>query len=165
MARQKLGRTMRQGMTMVRVIAERCTGCGLCTRVCPTDALRMKGGVAEVDEKVCSACAKCVSACPQQAIIFEDLGADAKPVPAVVVQEVSSPTTPWPQSGAKSLARRVGLGAALVSVSREVAPYLVTLALGALERVLTATTPSQATFRGSVAGGKRVRRRWRRRSG
>lgn len=47
----------------------RCTGCGLCVRVCPNNALVMKDGVAGVGSpNACDYTGYCESICPVQAI-------------------------------------------------------------------------------------------------
>jgi ferredoxin len=45
----------------------RCTGCGLCERLCPAGAIRMTY-VARVDAGRCTGCGVCVENCPQAAI-------------------------------------------------------------------------------------------------
>ena len=60
----------------------RCSGCGICTKVCPTSAIEL-GPVIEIatgmdappvmiDEKKCSFCGMCASFCPHKAIKIED---------------------------------------------------------------------------------------------
>ena len=51
-----------------RVSAEKCTGCGLCERVCPRGAVSVVNGKAAVDESQCTACGLCVSTCPVRAL-------------------------------------------------------------------------------------------------
>lgn len=45
-----------------------CIGLGDCLHDCPFDAIRMKDGLAVVDEALCRACGKCVDACPRGVI-------------------------------------------------------------------------------------------------
>jgi len=53
---------------MIRLIEERCIGCGTCTTVCPTGAISVRHGKARVDEGLCTHCEACVAACPHQAL-------------------------------------------------------------------------------------------------
>lgn len=52
----------------IKLIPERCTGCTKCVRVCPTEALRVRNKVVELDASRCIDCGKCVAACPFDAI-------------------------------------------------------------------------------------------------
>ena len=46
----------------------KCTGCGLCIRECPVNAIFMKEGKAEIDMDKCIRCGKCHDVCPQEAV-------------------------------------------------------------------------------------------------
>lgn len=48
-----------------------CTGCSLCMRVCPTEALRIRDGKAKLIEDRCVDCGECFRNCPVHAIIIE----------------------------------------------------------------------------------------------
>ena len=48
-----------------------CTGCSLCMRVCPTEALRIRDGKARLIEDRCVVCGECFRNCPVHAIIIE----------------------------------------------------------------------------------------------
>jgi len=50
------------------VVTSLCTGCGGCTRVCPTGAISIDENKAEVDVSVCLLCGYCVSNCKQMAL-------------------------------------------------------------------------------------------------
>jgi iron only hydrogenase large subunit-like protein len=48
-----------------------CIGCSHCMNVCPTQAIRIKEGKAELKDNFCVDCGKCYRACPVGAIIVE----------------------------------------------------------------------------------------------
>ncbi len=48
-----------------------CIGCSHCMNVCPTQAIRINGGKAELTDNRCVDCGKCYMACPVGAIIVE----------------------------------------------------------------------------------------------
>ena len=54
----------------IRIIIEKCTGCKLCEKVCPYDAIHMIDKKAVVDEK-CTLCGACLEACKFDAIVIE----------------------------------------------------------------------------------------------
>ncbi|MFA5146326.1 MAG: electron transfer flavoprotein subunit alpha [Candidatus Omnitrophota bacterium] len=61
----------------IKVILEKCTGCTLCTRVCPFGAIQMADKKAVIDLAKCTLCGACVDSCKFQAIILEK-GASVK---------------------------------------------------------------------------------------
>ena len=46
---------------------EKCTGCTTCVRHCPTEAIRINGGHAEIDTDRCVDCGECIRLCPHNA--------------------------------------------------------------------------------------------------
>ena len=54
----------------IRIILEKCTGCKLCEKVCPYDAIHVIEKKAVVDEK-CTLCGACLEACKFDAIVIE----------------------------------------------------------------------------------------------
>ncbi|MFP4589111.1 MAG: FAD-binding protein [Candidatus Acetothermia bacterium] len=57
---------------MINIDQEKCTGCGQCIKVCPTDAISLsEKDLAEVDRSLCISCGACVSVCPTEAISTE----------------------------------------------------------------------------------------------
>ncbi|MBS3796025.1 MAG: 4Fe-4S binding protein [Candidatus Thorarchaeota archaeon] len=57
--------TQIQGPT---VDPSKCVGCGICAENCPTGAIRVVDGTAQIDPSKCRHCGICVRVCPQNAI-------------------------------------------------------------------------------------------------
>ena len=55
----------------LRIIEEVCIGCSHCMRVCPTEALRVRNGKAQLYPNRCIDCGECYRVCPVNAIIIE----------------------------------------------------------------------------------------------
>ena len=56
---------------------ERCTGCGECARVCPSQTLEMKDGKATVSGARSLGCGHCAAVCPVEAVRVEALDPDS----------------------------------------------------------------------------------------
>ena len=55
----------------IKVLREKCTGCGRCVQVCPSGSWRMRGGVAEWRGMgLCLECGACYHVCPEEAILW-----------------------------------------------------------------------------------------------
>ena len=55
----------------IQVIVEKCTGCSLCVKVCPFDAIRIMDKKAMIDLNKCTLCGACKDACKFKAILLE----------------------------------------------------------------------------------------------
>ncbi len=52
----------------VRVIKEKCKGCGKCKKVCPFEAVTIEKKLAIIDESKCTGCGQCVESCKFDAL-------------------------------------------------------------------------------------------------
>lgn len=55
----------------IRVIQDKCNGCGLCVKACPLAAIEVSNKMAIIDLELCNYCGSCVSACKFRAIAIE----------------------------------------------------------------------------------------------
>jgi len=63
---------------------EMCTGCGLCVKDCPVDAIALNGaGLAEIDEAECIRCGRCHDVCPRDAVRH-----DSERIPQEIVENL-----------------------------------------------------------------------------
>lgn len=64
-----LSRWVRSSMVShPRPMPDVCVGCGLCVKVCPSEAITLVGELAQVAKKSCIRCYCCMEACPEKAI-------------------------------------------------------------------------------------------------
>ncbi len=55
----------------LKVDEDKCYGCTHCMNVCPTDAIRIREGIARIRKDWCVDCGECMKACPVDAIYVE----------------------------------------------------------------------------------------------
>jgi ferredoxin len=159
---------------VIAINAQRCNGCGACVEICPTGAVYLVEGKAEVDSTLCHECEECLTACPTGAIGHTaKLEPTLKPagVPALrsepdVIQIRTQPALVPFRTQILPL-----VGAALTWAGREIAPRLMDRLLHTLDRETpehqTKATPNTSATLSldANAGGGHHRRRRRRGSG
>jgi len=72
---KKLGVTYKPVSKVISWLEDRCTHCGACVVVCPTDALYIPDRTRmeiQFNEKHCIACGLCVPACPYNAMTMSE---------------------------------------------------------------------------------------------
>lgn len=52
----------------MRVNSQKCSGCGLCQKQCPTKSIQIIDGKAKLTGQNCTICYRCVNSCPNKAI-------------------------------------------------------------------------------------------------
>ncbi len=55
----------------IQIISEKCTGCSICVKVCPFDAIRLMDKKCCIDLNKCNLCGACVDICKFKAILLE----------------------------------------------------------------------------------------------
>ncbi len=135
------------------VDATRCTGCGACLQVCPSDAIRLVNDCAQIDAARRNDCQACAEVCPSDAIMTT--------LPAIVPAAQIAPIVETKIVPARSRVVAPAVGAALTFLGREVAPRVAsavveTMLNRAAERTRLQSPPSVRENR-----PRRLRRRAR----
>lgn len=55
----------------LQINESQCTGCSRCMKICPTEAIRIREGIATISESRCIDCGKCYKVCPTKAIYIK----------------------------------------------------------------------------------------------
>ena len=74
---------------------ERCINCGVCSTICPSDAIQLKNGIPVTEKEKCILCGKCIEKCPTLAreMIGEKLTVKE------VIQEIEKDLVFYEESG------------------------------------------------------------------
>ncbi len=56
---------------MIVVDSDKCTGCGLCAKICHEHAIVLADGAPSINNEVCSTCAQCIAVCPQRGLSWD----------------------------------------------------------------------------------------------
>ncbi len=65
-------------MNLISINKEECKLCYSCVRVCPSKAIRVKEGFAEIIQNRCIGCGSCVTVCSQNAVKYTDSKEDVR---------------------------------------------------------------------------------------
>ncbi len=138
------------------VLADKCTGCGHCRKVCRFGAVRLEGGVARIEPVKCEGCKVCTLVCPAEALavepwptgdLFESRTAYGPMVHARLIpgEEVSGRLVSLVRQRAKEIARAEGCGNILIDGPPGVACNVISSLTGA-DLALIVTEPTAAGF-------------------
>ena len=65
-----------EDLTRPRLETDRCTGCGLCIDVCPSDVLALEDGTITLSREGCFGCDHCAAVCPAGAITIDSVSTE-----------------------------------------------------------------------------------------
>ena len=74
--------SLAKGAVTTRGCTVGCVGCGLCTKICPHDAIKVENNLAVIDYSKCVSCGLCATVCPKHLIADAKIRNDQDPVPA-----------------------------------------------------------------------------------
>lgn len=57
-----------KGAVTVRSCSQGCVGCGLCSKICPNEAIHVENNLAVIDYSKCDSCGLCATVCPKKLI-------------------------------------------------------------------------------------------------
>lgn len=118
-------------MTMI-VNQKLCTGCGICVRTCPNNAILLKEGKAFIDQTKCSSCQICADVCPTGALQVE------RTALPVIFEKSQAVDVVYPQTTNASLSERSSWRkTALALAGQYVLPRMVDIMGTLLERHLS----------------------------
>jgi nitroreductase len=58
---------------MIVVDRDKCTGCGLCVKICHEHGVVLADGWPSINSDVCSTCAQCIAVCPQRGLSWDQV--------------------------------------------------------------------------------------------
>ena len=67
----RMGKLRQHSATKPKIDERKCTGCEVCIRWCPEDAISMRGEVAWIDEEKCIGCGECLTVCRFDAVTHD----------------------------------------------------------------------------------------------
>ena len=56
---------------MIQLDEARCSGCGLCARICHESCIEIISGIPRLELFGCSTCTQCIAVCPTQALSWD----------------------------------------------------------------------------------------------
>jgi nitroreductase/NAD-dependent dihydropyrimidine dehydrogenase PreA subunit len=56
---------------MIVADKDKCTGCGLCVKICHEHCMALSDDTISINHELCSTCTQCIAVCPQQAISWD----------------------------------------------------------------------------------------------